>query len=117
MLSLDSWHRPDTSKSYLKQLPWVVTCERCHVFYAVEGHHCLIHRRNGVSELDLPYNICWLCHECHSGDGVVNSFEFRLWFWKLQVQRYGYREMKNWLDNLPLKIKPNFDAPVSQGGV
>ena len=101
------WKMPDVTKSYVRQFPWVTQCEFCTFAPALEGHHMLIHRMKGIWQLDLPYNICWVCHNCHE-NGAVNAWEARQWFWNIQVGRYGYNTMNRWLEGLPLKIKPIF---------
>jgi hypothetical protein len=68
----------------------------------------LIKRMKGIKVLDLPYNICWLCSDCHHSDGRVNGRKAAEWFWEIQCQRYSERIMREWLNNLPLKIIPLF---------
>jgi hypothetical protein len=102
------WQKPDLTKSYLKQEPWVNLCEWCHKNVATDGHHMLIHRMAGVKQLDLPENICWLCHDCHMNDGRVNSYEMRVDFWETQCNRLGKNIMEKWLADLPIKSKPKY---------
>jgi len=120
----DAWDYEDTSdrdrqvgfkhpilhKGYLEQDRWVSVCEHCGVSAASDGHHSLIHRKKGVRELDLPYNIMWVCHKCHMSDGTLNSWDFKVKFWGTQCKRYGEIEMIKWLEGVPLKIKPKFEV-------
>lgn len=82
-------------------------CECCGAEnLPLEGHHMILHRMKGHTELDCEENIMLVCQPCHQS-GVVNSWESRVSFWDTQVSR-GYK-MKEWLDGLNLKIKPRFE--------
>jgi len=86
----------------------MLLCEWCGVHPATERHHCLIHRRKGITALDDDRNIMLVCRTCHSS-GVVNGRPARVKFWKSQCKKYGERNMRDWYDSLPLKIKERFD--------
>jgi len=91
-------------KELIKSRGWC--CENCgQPQVTLEAHHCLIHRMKGHPELDCEENIMLVCHNCHES-GEVNSWECRKRFWEKQTTRY---DMKKWLDNLNLKVKPRFD--------
>jgi len=79
-------------------------CEWCGVHPATERHHCLIHRRKGVPQLDDEKNIMLVCRGCHAS-GVVNGHRARVIFWKQQCAKYGEHQMRDWYDSLPLKVK------------
>ena len=83
-------------------------CDLCLVRRGQDLHHALIHRDKRFPELDAEENFCLLCHECHMGNGYVNSYEFKCAFWSIQCQRYTEIRMRKWLMNLPLKVKPIF---------
>lgn len=81
-------------------------CECCGFRPATEAHHCLIHRARGIESLDDERNIELVCSVCHP---LCNAFAHRDAFWQIQVKRYGKESMEEWLDSLPLKVKPKFD--------
>jgi hypothetical protein len=62
----------------------------------------------GHPELNAPENICPVCHVCHES-GEVNGWEARVFWWREQCYNYGHAHMVEWLNNLPLKIKPKFE--------
>jgi len=80
-------------------------CERCKVSRAVDPHHAIIPRRKGTPELDEKYNLIWLCRDCHKYAG---GYEGQRWAWHNNCDRYGYTRMKEWLDSVPMLIKPRF---------
>ena len=81
-------------------------CEECgEITLNLSCHHWIQHRMKGRPELDVEENLGLVCQRCHST--IVNSYESRKRFWKRQIDR-GY-DMQTWLDNLPLKVKENFD--------
>jgi hypothetical protein len=81
-------------------------CEICGLeTRALERHHCLIHRRKGHPEFDDERNLEMLCSICH--EKYANSFEHKREFWAKQKIRYP--DMEEWYQNLPLKVKENFD--------
>jgi hypothetical protein len=82
-------------------------CENCHIRLATDQHHCLIHRDIRFKELDVKENLMLVCHLCHM-TGEVDSKIVRDRFWVTQCRRYGEAHMLQWLDSLPLKIKPRF---------
>jgi hypothetical protein len=104
------FHYPDLTKGYREQKQWVEFCEYCGIRAATDGHHCLIHRMKKFKELGLPQNIMWVCNQCHLHNGELNSWEFRVRFWDTQCDRYGKETMVEWLNTLPLKIKPKFEV-------
>lgn len=71
-----------------------------------ELHHALIRRDVRFKRhLDVDENFCLVCHDCHmSGD--VDTREFRQWFFRIQVKRYGMERMAKWMDSLPFEISP-----------
>lgn len=80
-------------------------CEVCGCAPWEELHHCLVHRMKGREELDSIYNLQAVCKDCHP---YANSFENRQRFWRSQCQIYGEKTMREWYDNLDLKVKENF---------
>lgn len=98
------WRMPDLSRSYLKQPFWCDLCEFCQINKATTGHHCLEGRRKGHPELDLPYNIMMACFTCHIDKKLLDSREVSEWFWAQQCRRIGEPKMRDWLNNLNLKI-------------
>jgi hypothetical protein len=56
-------------------------------------------------ELDCPENIILVNHDEH----ILRRFDnahWREYFWQVQVDRYGYNHMMEWVNGLPAKIKP-----------
>jgi len=80
-------------------------CEYCKINPAADAHHCLFGRSKRYPQLDVKYNLMLLCPGCHK----FASFEMKRVFWEIQVRRYGYKVMRNWIDNLPLINKENFE--------
>ena len=78
-------------------------CEYCGPFPKTpyEIHHCLIHRKKGVKELDSVYNYAVVCKECHP---YCNGILFRQEFWQNQIKRYGKEPLREWLESLPKKL-------------
>jgi hypothetical protein len=76
-------------------------------------HHMLIHRMAGRSFLDCRENIMVLFHDCHMSGKKINGYKAQQSFWERQCARYGEEHMQNWLDRLPLKVKPKFSSPAS----
>lgn len=70
-------------------------------------HHALIGRMKGKPELDVEENAMLVCSECHY-TGRVEAREVAEWFWERQCVRYGEEHMREWLDGLPLKVKPRY---------
>lgn len=92
-----------------ERFPYGIThCEYCETLTPaeeLEAHHMIFHREKGAPYLDVPQNLCLVCHKCHS-EGLVNSYSARRWFWELQISR-GY-DMAKWIESLPSKVKPRF---------
>ena len=83
-------------------------CEICHWRKATQAHHCIVKRRKGHPERDVPANRELTCDECHIwGDGYVNSYEHKCSFWQKQIER-GY-DMRKFYDSLNLKSKEHFE--------
>lgn len=79
-------------------------CEMCGR-PATDRHHCLYHRRKGDTWRNHPYNIEWLCRECHEH---ANSYEHRCDFWRRQVKRYG-QAFLDWHNSVPVKVRSKFE--------
>ena len=84
-------------------------CEHCYARQATDLHHCLIRRDKRFPQLNTEENYMIVCHECHMS-GIVDAKVVRDKFWKTQCRRYGAEHMQDWLDNLPMKVKPIFHA-------
>ena len=60
-------------------------------------------------ELDAPENLLLVNHDEH----ILRKFDNQAWrkyFWQVQIDRYGYEHMMEWLNNLPAKIdRSRFD--------
>ena len=67
-------------------------------------HHAIINRQKGVKELDDPRNLLIVNRAYHK-----HSDAARRDAWKRNCKRYGKSEMINWLNSVPLKIKPSVD--------
>ena len=75
---------------------------------AQDAHHCLIGRRKRFPELDCHENIALVNHDEH----LLRKFdnlEWRRYFWKRQVDRYGLNHMMQWVESLPDKLKGRLD--------
>lgn len=83
-------------------------CEYCQVRQGTQLHHCLIRRDKRFPELDCEQNLMLCCAYCHTEKRLLDSWEVSLAFWDIQCARYGKQEMLNWLKELPLRSKPNF---------
>jgi hypothetical protein len=70
-------------------------------------HHMLIHRMKDRPWLDCRENIMVLNHSCHMSNRL-SGYKSRVEFWKVQCVRYGEEHMLEWLDRIPLKVKPRF---------
>jgi len=76
-------------------------------------HHCFIHniKQNGRSkypELNDPRNLVLVNHDEH----ISRKFDNKVWrqyFWEVQVDRYGYDKMMEWVNSLPAKIQGRID--------
>ena len=79
-------------------------CEGCNN-PAEQCHHCLYRRDKRYPELNTDENFQLVCYECHFVTGKADSFENRVYFWKVQCERYGADHMILWHDNLRLKVK------------
>ena len=75
---------------------------------AQDAHHCLIGRRKRFPELDCPENIALVNHDEHLLRRFDN-LEWRRYFWKRQVDRYGLDHMMQWVESLPDKLKGRLD--------
>jgi len=53
--------------------------------------------------MDSELNCAILSPEAHQQWG--DTKRFRLWFMQLQIERYGYDAMREYVENPPLKIK------------
>jgi hypothetical protein len=81
-------------------------CECCGINQGVERHHCLFHRRKGKNEFDNEYNLCLVCKPCH--DNVVNGFEFKQTFWRMQTMRYP--DFIDWYESVSTKsVKERYE--------
>jgi len=75
---------------------------------AQDAHHALIGRRKRFPELDCPENILLVNHDEH----LLRKFdniEWRRYFWQVQIDRYGYDHMMNWVNALPSKLRHRLD--------
>ena len=75
---------------------------------AHDAHHALIGRRKKYPELDCPENIILVNHDEH----ILRKFDnlqWRRYFWKRQVDRYGLEHMTAWVKSLPSKLRHRLD--------
>jgi hypothetical protein len=75
---------------------------------AHDAHHCLIHRMKKYPELDCEENIALVNHDEH----ILRKFdtlEWRRYFWQVQIDRYGYDHMMNWMNTLSPKLNNRKD--------
>lgn len=80
-----------------------IPCERCGR-PATDQHHALLRRSKRHPERDHPYNLEWLCRECHEHAG---GYEARsVFFWR-QYQRYGVAFL-DWWDGVSIPAKERF---------
>ena len=82
---------------------------------AEEAHHCLFGKRKGICELNLYENLQLVCRLDHHITGKAKTWENRVLFWKWACSWYGERHMLEWLDSVPLKIKPRYKDIVVNG--
>ena len=75
---------------------------------AHDAHHALIHRMKKYPELDCEENIILVNHYEHIAR-TFDTLEWRRFFWKRQVKRYGKEHMEAWLARLPDKLKHRKD--------
>lgn len=82
-------------------------CECCETRPAEEAHHCLYRRdrsnKKAEKVLNEKYNLQLVCKECHAGK--AKTYENKMRFWHLQVERYGIGTMLSWHDRVPYKVK------------
>ena len=78
-------------------------CEWCHQRIWTDLHHCIIHRMKDIQELDSENNLMCVCHSCHIS-GIVDTLDAKIIFWNIQILRGC--DMYQWLESVPLKIKP-----------
>jgi hypothetical protein len=81
-------------------------CQACGCAQWTELHHCLVHRSNKHPEYDCIENLMAVCSDCHP---YCNGYKIRCAFWKSQVILYGADRMREWLDNLDLKVPLIFE--------
>ena len=83
-------------------------CEYCRIRRAVHLHHALIGDMKRYKKILLvEENLMAACPFCHTGKELLDTEEVRLWFWDVQVERYGHAHMLAWIKGLPLKVKSN----------
>jgi hypothetical protein len=80
-------------------------------------HHCFIHnmKQGGKTKypiLNDPRNLVLVNHDEHIARKFDN-IEWRKYFWEVQVDRYGYDKMMEWVNALPDKIKSRMDWAVN----
>jgi hypothetical protein len=81
-------------------------CECCGwPSMSLERHHVFLHRMRRFPELDDERNIQLVCRDCHAN--TANCRDNRLKFWKVQLVRYP--DLREWYEDLPLKIKERFE--------
>ncbi len=104
-MNSETFMNPQVVQIIKKEHP---VCFRCGSKENLEWHHGCIGREKKFSEwLDVAENGIMLCHKCNCDEkGFVENFKFRnlVFNWKM---RNGY-DMKEWLWNLPMKVKDNF---------
>lgn len=81
-------------------------CWSCGCAPWTQLHHMLIHKRTGHPELDTLENLCPVCDECHP---YLNGYDSKRLFWHSQCDLYGQARMREWFDNLGLKVPPKFE--------
>lgn len=71
-------------------------------------HHVFIGRRKRFPELDCEENLVIVNHMQHLARKFDNK-QWREYFWQVQVDRFGYDHMMEWVSSLPAKIRPRMD--------
>ena len=79
-------------------------CEGCDR-PAVHAHHVFYRRDKRCPELNCDENFQLCCYFHHMVDGTADSFENKVYFWGVQIERYGKPHMIAWHDSLNLKVK------------
>lgn len=69
------------------------------------AHHAIMNRKKGVKELNDPRNLILVCRRCHK-----HGWEYRKRAWRINCERYGRKNMIDWLENIPLINKPTASA-------
>ena len=104
---------------YVKQGAWIelkkemfpCLCGYCNKRPATQGAHALIYKRykpgaKNRKLTDVKENFMPCCDECQK---FSETREGRLKAWEVLCGRYGREHMRDWHDNLPLKIKESFE--------
>ena len=97
----------DTKLEIMNERGWLCECgcrQQGH-----DLHHGLIHniKKNGVSKypiLNDKRNLFLVNHWQHTAR-MFDTQEWRKYFWKMQIKRYGEAAMLDWIENLPSKLK------------
>jgi hypothetical protein len=82
---------------------WTCEMEGCERPGA-EAHHCLYKKAKRYPELNCDENFQIVCKPHHE-TRMTDTYENRLYFWRVQCERYGREHMIAWHDALPLKVK------------
>lgn len=80
-------------------------CEICGGRRGLQIHHSLYHRMKGKPELDEEENLELVCSVCHE---YANTYSHRRHFWRRQCKIYGKETMREWHNDLDLKVKTSF---------
>lgn len=78
-----------------------------------DAHHALIHNikekgKTKYEELNDERNLILVNHFEHI-NRKFDTLEWRRYFWKKQIERYGPTVMMEWLDSLPIKLRYRLD--------
>lgn len=106
---------------YVKQSAWLELkkelfesnpiCKLCGIRPAVHLHHAVINKAKVRNKklnklLDVKENALEVCEVCHK---TADGFWQRRDAYKINSKRYGWEHMREWYDNLPLKIKERME--------
>ena len=108
-MSLDTWKN-------IKQKIFDERGGRCECGcgkVAHDLHHVFIHniKRKGSTkypQLNDERNLVFVNHDEH----ILRKFDNQQWreyFWQVQIDRFGYDSMLEWMNSLPEKIKFRID--------
>jgi hypothetical protein len=88
--------------------PYCAHCKKYFPGAMLQVHHVLIHdQRHYHDQLTNPYNCALVCAGCHAG-GVVNGYEWRVYFLHCVLKAYG-DAVGWWYENLPAKLRRHTD--------
>jgi hypothetical protein len=83
-----------------------IYCEMCPA-HGDDWHHGIYKRNKKIPQLNSKENMIYLCKEHHR---LLESmgYEGRCFVWKVKCIEFGEEHMRQWHEELPMKVKEHF---------